>query len=116
MIDVDFSYVPESILKIKNELIEPAGHALAALKEKTCSGKEWTGWFDFPKTTGLALAKDIKSYVKGLTIDYDLVVVVGIGGSYLGARAVYDALSNEYQLCLGKKDKRHISVVFAGQH
>lgn len=63
---------------------------------KTGSGAEFTGWVNLPSS--LLENKDILNKIEATchrvsTFNPDLIVVIGIGGSYLGARAVYDALS-----------------------
>lgn len=77
---------------------------LRSLKDKTCQGSEFTGWYDYAGHEGMAQLRDIEAYQDSLTIDYDCVVVVGIGGSYLGTKAISDALSHNY-LPLMKQDQ-----------
>ena len=72
--------------------MELAQEKLQSIKEKNCVDSGSTGWYDYPQISGLRLAEEIRTYVdEGIDFAYDLVVVIGIGGSYLGTRAVYEA-------------------------
>lgn len=89
--------------------------ALKALVGKSCVGAEWTGWFDWPRQRGFALQREVEAFVRDLDVGYDLVVVVGIGGSYLGARAVLEALGHGHASLLGGVPGRP-PVVYAGHN
>lgn len=89
--------------------------AFRHLIDKSCVGAEWTGWFDWPKKHGFALKSQIERFVDELEVSYDLVLVVGIGGSYLGARAVVEALTHAHAALLGGGHKRP-AVVYAGHN
>ncbi len=95
------------------ELLPQARQHLQKLLEKTCVGSEWTGWWDYPKQRGYALNEEIKRYVEQLDVDYDLVLVIGIGGSYLGTRAVSEALLHTYQSAM---DTHQPMIAYAGHH
>lgn len=71
------------------------------------SGKhaESTGWLDLPFTTEEEL-EEINKVANEVKANSDVLVIIGIGGSYLGARAVIEALTNKY--------KREIEVVYLG--
>lgn len=86
---------------------------LQRLQDKSCEGAEWTGWYDFPKTHGFALEEEIRHYVEELNVSYDLVLVIGIGGSYLGTRAVTESLLHSYSAAV--RDHQAM-VAFAGHH
>jgi glucose-6-phosphate isomerase len=94
-----------------NQLLPEAVKALNEIKEQVCVGCEWTGWYDYPQRKGFELVKSIKEFKENLDVFYDLIVVVGIGGSYLGTRAVADALTHEHAGALGKT-----MIVYAGHH
>jgi glucose-6-phosphate isomerase len=79
-------------------------------------GSDFLGWLDLPsRTLGVeeGLSK-IKECSKSLSDISDIVVVIGIGGSYLGARAVIDALSNNFAAL--KSKKKHPKILYAGQN
>jgi glucose-6-phosphate isomerase len=90
-----------------------AQQQLDKLMNKTCVGAEWTGWWDYPKQRGFELDEEIRRYVEKLDVDYDLVLVIGIGGSYLGTRAVTEALLHSHHASI--RD-HHPMIAFAGHH
>lgn len=54
-----------------------------SLQEKTCSGSEYLGWIDFPETLSNEKIAEIQSYGDSLREKSDVLIVCGIGGSYL---------------------------------
>ncbi len=117
-IKLDASFYPEDLQAAASALAPKAVDALADLRDGKCAGSEFIGWFDWPRQKGLALAKEVTQYATGLDVYSDTVLVVGIGGSYLGCRAVADALSHSYAPFLGKSGKkpRRPLMVYAGHH
>ncbi len=93
LIKVGTKFFGESV---DSSLLDRAKLAVKNLEEKTCLGSEWTGWWNYPKEKGYILVDEILDWKKNLKLDYDCVVVIGIGGSYLGTRTVYRALNNAY--------------------
>lgn len=90
--------------------------ALHALTSKTCVGSEWTGWFDWPRQQGFALQREVAAFVQDLDVGYDLVLVVGIGGSYLGTRAVVEALSHTHSQLMATGMQQPPPVLYAGHN
>ncbi len=115
-IKLDIQMVDDELKSAAREILPKAGAALRDLQEKRCTGAEFTGWYDWPKIKGHALAKDIRKLVGSLDVFYDQVVVIGIGGSYLGCRAVTDALSHSYAGQVTAKQGRRPGLTFAGHH
>ena len=76
---------------------EKAADALTRLKEKRCRGSEWTGWYHWPRQGGFPLATKIRDFARNYPLAYEVIVVVGIGGSYAGCKAVDEALRHSYQ-------------------
>jgi len=85
-----------------------------ALDDKTGKGNDFLGWVNLPSSIKESELKDIETVASSLKKSCEVVVVVGIGGSYLGAKMAIEALSNSFQL-LQKKQENPI-VVFAGQN
>lgn len=85
-----------------------------ALHNKTGKGNDFLGWVNLPSSISEAELADYEATAKALqSKKIELFVVVGIGGSYLGAKAVVDALSDSFaQLKGGDKPL----IVFAGQN
>ncbi|HPE40301.1 MAG TPA: glucose-6-phosphate isomerase [Bacteroidales bacterium] len=84
------------------------------LTQKKGKGNTFLGWLDLPDFHQTELVDQIKSTAKRLIEQSDIVVVVGIGGSYLGARAVIDAFQNPFQTLKEKSD--FPTIVYAGQN
>lgn len=86
--------------------------ALTTLKEGTGEGNDFLGWVKLPSETDAALLDSINATAARLRDNCDVVVAVGIGGSYLGAKAVIEGLSNSFAAY------RHegTPVLFAGQN
>ncbi|MDR2040376.1 MAG: glucose-6-phosphate isomerase [Bacteroidales bacterium] len=84
-----------------------------ALYEKTGKGSDFLGWVDLPssiKDKDFAAIEDVASFYKK---NAEIVVVIGIGGSYLGAKATLEALSDNFWQM---KENESPKVVFAGQN
>ena len=79
------------------------------------NGNEFLGWLDLPSDISKGEQKAIEETARYLRRKSDVIVVVGIGGSYLGARAVIEALQHSFKYMLKKKDSLP-HVVFAGQN
>ncbi len=87
---------------------------LDSLYCKTGKGNNFLGWIDLPTETNTELIEDIKETAQRVKEYAEIYVVIGIGGSYLGARAVIEALGhNFYEL---KKKQDNPLVLFAGQN
>lgn len=100
--------------KVKN-YIPQAKHALNSIINKQCVGKEWTGWFNYPENKGFTLIDQIQKYINSLNIDYDTVLVIGIGGSYLGTRAIDEALNHTYKHLTYNKNNIPV-LYYIGHH
>ena len=71
--------------------------AQQALEAGTCPGNDFLGWLHLPSSITPEFLADVKATAAVLRSECDAVVVAGIGGSYLGAKAVIEALSNSFQ-------------------
>ena len=88
--------------------------ALSTLTTATGPGSDFLGWLPLPQTTPHEELQKIKEVARDLSTGIDTVIVIGIGGSYLGAKAIIEALSHTFDALLPHR-KRPI-VLFAGQH
>lgn len=77
-------------------------------------GNDFLGWVNLPSSTTKPELEDIKATAKNLAAKAEVVIVIGIGGSYLGAKAVLDALNSSFDMM--KKKRKNPIVVFAGQN
>ena len=102
---------------VTNEAIESlrpeAEKALAMLHDGSGQGNDFLGWVNLPAETPQSLIDDINSTAANLRRDCEVIVAIGIGGSYLGAKAVIDALSNSFAPYVGGQST---PVLFAGQN
>lgn len=89
-----------------------AKKALKGLKNGTAKGSDFLGWLDLPTDITPEHLADVENTAADLRSRTEVVVVIGIGGSYLGARAVIEALSNSFHN-YGKADMK---VIFAGHN
>ena len=91
-----------------------AAAAHRVLSEKTGQGAEFTGWLELPRLIKRTELKGIIAAANKIRSRSKALVVVGIGGSYLGARAVIEALSNSFAWLVN--DKKNPTIVFAGNN
>ena len=88
--------------------------AQEALENGTCPGNDFLGWLHLPSEITPAFLDEIAACAKVLRDNCEAVVVAGIGGSYLGARAVIEALSNSFGWLI--KDQKNPTILFAGNN
>lgn len=89
-------------------------NANAALHNGTGKGSDFLGWLNLPTSIDEAHLTDVENTAKILRENCEIVVVIGIGGSYLGAKAVIDALSNSFDWL--QTERTSPAVVYAGQN
>ncbi|MBO7137348.1 MAG: glucose-6-phosphate isomerase, partial [Bacteroidaceae bacterium] len=85
-----------------------------ALEAGTCAGNDFLGWLHLPSSITAEFMTKLQATVQTLRENCDTVVVAGIGGSYLGARAVIEALSNSFHWLTNKGENPNI--LFAGNN
>ncbi|MEX2403059.1 MAG: glucose-6-phosphate isomerase [Balneolales bacterium] len=94
MIKVDTSACHPFLSSEEREAaVEKAKRSFKALADKSGRGSEWLGWRDILSSPNDALLEQIDSVAEQIRGDGDVFIVCGIGGSYLGAKAVIDALT-----------------------
>ncbi len=81
---------------------------------KSGAGNDFLGWVDLPTNYDKEEFARIKKAAEKIKSDSDILVVIGIGGSYLGARAAIEMLSHSFALGLTKEQRKGPMVVFAG--
>ncbi len=104
----------QSGVEITPELKKEVEAANSLLHNGTGAGSDFLGWVNLPSSITSAEIADIENTARELANNAEVVVVIGIGGSYLGAKSVLDALSNNFDY-LQKKRSAPI-VIFAGQN
>ena len=88
--------------------------AQEALENGTCPGNDFLGWLHLPTSITPDFIKQLQDCAEVLRQNCEVVVVAGIGGSYLGARAVIEALGNSFAWLVG--DKKNPTILFAGNN
>ena len=85
-----------------------------SIRSKTGKGNDFLGWVDLPELSGDDLLSSIEDSAYTLAACSEIIVVTGIGGSYLGARAVIDALNHQFaSLLSGRKSPL---ILYAGHN
>lgn len=104
-LDVSQASQPKALADKKEVVLK----ALETLVGKTGAGNDFLGWVDWPEQYDKNEYARIKDAAMRIREEVEALVVIGIGGSYLGARAVIEALSPSY-------DRKGPEILFAGNH
>lgn len=88
--------------------------AQEALENGTCPGNDFLGWLHLPSSITPEFLQEIQDCADVLRENCEAIVVAGIGGSYLGARAVIEAMGNSFAWLVG--DKKNPTILFAGNN
>ena len=86
------------------------------LHEKAKDENEFCGWIDLPTNYDKEEFARIKKAAKKIQSDSDVLLVIGIGGSYLGARAVIDALTNTFYNMQDKSARKTPQILYVGNN
>ena len=116
MVKIQLNGAVRSYKKDYKEYVEKALAAFDVLAGEKGAGSDFLGWKHLPSKTPESLIRDCEAVrddwkAKGV----DLVVVIGIGGSYLGARCAVEALSHTFSTQLSVRNDA-LQVVFAGNN
>ena len=106
--------ISKSGIEIGPELKREAAEANELLHSGKGAGNDFLGWINLPSSIGAGELEAIKAQAAKLRAKAEVVVCIGIGGSYLGAKAVLDAMSDSFELLRRKHDNP--IVIFAGQN
>ena len=115
MIKVDISQVLGFVSDKGIKALEPeVKEAILKLEKGTGAGNDFIGWTDLASKTDKGLLDAIEDTARVLRENCEVVIVAGIGGSYLGSRAVIEALSNSLSQLI--QDKKNPQILFAGHN
>ena len=78
--------------------------------------KDFVGWIELPTNYDKKEFSRIKKSAKKIKKESDILVVIGIGGSYLGARAVIEALTSSFQNMLTDKQRKYPQILYVGNN
>lgn len=114
-ISLDITKAAQFLDKGAVEAFEPKIKAAQeALENGTCPGNDFLGWLHLPSSITPAFLDEVQAVADTLRAKCDVVVVAGIGGSYLGARAVIEALGNAFSWLIN--DKKNPVILYAGNN
>ncbi|MYL48992.1 glucose-6-phosphate isomerase [Halobacillus litoralis] len=85
-----------------------------SLHEKSGAGNDFLGWLDLPEDYDKEEFARIKKSAEKIKSDSDVLLVIGIGGSYLGARAALEMLNHSFYNELSSDDRKTPQVFFVG--
>jgi len=102
-----FGFIPEKQILDQAKAAETANNEL---ESATGKGNDFLGWLHLPSSIADSLLNDIQKTADHLRTQCDVMVIIGIGGSYLGSKAVIDVLSGSFDALSGKKPL----IVYAG--
>lgn len=105
------SFLAEGAVKAYEPKVKAAQEAL---ENGTCEGNDFLGWLHLPSSITPEFLNEIQAVANTLREKCEVVVVAGIGGSYLGARAVIEGLSNSFTWLVN--DKKNPTILFAGNN
>ena len=88
--------------------------AQQSLENGTCPGNDFLGWLHLPSSITPEFLDEVQATADVLRANCDAIVVAGIGGSYLGARAVIESLGNSFAWLTN--DKKNPVILFAGNN
>ena len=86
------------------------------LHKKSKSKKEFLGWLNLPTNYDKKEFEKIKKSAKKIQEDSEVLLVIGIGGSYLGARAVIEALTNTFYNLMNKETRKTPQILYVGNN
>ncbi|WP_017472326.1 glucose-6-phosphate isomerase [Amphibacillus jilinensis] len=95
-------------------LKEPVKLAHEMIHNKTGAGHDFLGWVDLPENYDKGEFARIKKSADKIKADSDVLLVIGIGGSYLGARAAIEMLNHSFYNILPKDKRKAPQVIFVG--
>ena len=112
-LDLSYSNIKqEDIMKYSNQVENIHNE----LHEKSKDENEFLGWLDLPTDYDKKETEKIKKCAKKIQKDSEILVVIGIGGSYLGARAVIEALTSTFYNLLSKEQRKTPQILYAGNN
>ena len=114
---VKFKFENSSITeKMINNYSEEVAEIHKKLNEVANDEKEFVGWLELPTNYDKEEFTRIKKAAKKIQSDSEVLVVIGIGGSYLGARAVIEALTHTFHNSMSNSKRKMPQIVYAGNN
>ena len=108
-----FNFINQDELNQMKVLVDEVSKKL---HNKSGAGNDFLGWLDLPINYDKEEFSRIKKATDKIKADSEVLIVIGIGGSYLGARAVIECLSHSFFNSLNKEKRNAPEIYFAGQN
>lgn len=86
------------------------------LHKRTSDEKDFVGWLELPSNYDKKEFSRIKKAAKKIKKESDILIVIGIGGSYLGARAVIESLTSTFYNLLSEKQRKYPQILYVGNN
>lgn len=112
-LDLDYSSVNQNDIMKYKEKVEKIHNSL---NEKSEMEGEFLGWINLPTNYNKFEVERIKKVAEKIRNDSDVLVVIGIGGSYLGSRAVIESLSHTFVNMMPKQKRKAPYILYAGNN
>ncbi len=117
MIKFDYSNAQSHIRKHEMENMSPHVKLVHdMLHKKTGAGSDFLGWVDLPSKYDRDEFNCIRKAATKIRKDTDILIVIGIGGSYLGARAAIELLTHTFSNVASKRVRKAPQIIFAGNN
>ncbi|WP_077619199.1 glucose-6-phosphate isomerase [Bacillus sinesaloumensis] len=107
------SFFGEHEITYLRDAVKVAHHSI---HEKTGAGSDFLGWVDLPTNYDKEEFSRIQKSAEKIKSDSDILLVIGIGGSYLGAKAAIDWLNHSFYNSLTKEQRKTPQIVFVGNN
>ena len=106
-------YLKENEITYMEEMVKTAHEKL---HNGTGAGSDFLGWVDLPVNYDKEEFARIKNSAAKIKSDSDVLIVIGIGGSYLGARAAIEMLTNNFHNALDKDQRKAPKIFYVGNN
>lgn len=117
MLELNIEQIYSFVSRDEVNSFKPAiADANNALYNKSGKGSDYLGWLRLPSDISHGEISKINDCAKKLASHSEIIIVIGIGGSYLGSRAIIDALSNNFNSLLSKNERKAPLILFAGEN
>ena len=117
--NLSFDYSKALSFVGQHEIDNMAEYVKAAhdmVHNKTAAGNDFLGWVDLPKNYDKEEFQRIKKAAEKIRSNSDVLIVIGIGGSYLGARAAIEMLQHSFYNALDSDKRKGPAIFFAGNN
>ena len=111
-LDLNHAFLKEDV-KAYQETVNAIDETL---RNGTCKGNDFIGWLNWANDYDKEEFARIKKAAEKIRSDSDVLVVIGIGGSYLGARAAVEMLQHSFYNALDKDKRKGPAIFFAGNN